>query len=110
MSWENLIKQSGLQTFAFETEVEYINLQARLESGEAIVKWEFSFEQRKEHMDKIKIEVTDIIDANLSDNEIKMINDDGPSSNSQHYSLIAGKLQPHKLMKFADGEIRLEWK
>ena len=102
MSWENLIKQSGLQTFAFETEVEYINLQTRLESGKAIVKWEFSFEQRKEHMDKIKIEVTDIIDANLSDNEIKMINDDGLS--------IAGMLHPHELVKFADGDIRLEWK
>ena len=102
MSWENLIKQSGLQTFAFETEVEYINLQTRLESGKAIVKWEFSFEQRKENMDKIKIEVTDILDANLSNDEIKMINDDGLS--------IAGKVKPKNLIKYADGDIRLEWR
>ena len=106
MSWENLIKQSGPQTFAFETEVEYINLQTRLESGKAIVKWEFSFEQRKEHLDKIKIEVTDIIGANLSDNEIKMINDDGLSIAGMFYK----KIQPHELVKFADGDIRLEWK
>ena len=102
MSWENLIKQSGRQTFAFETEVEYTNLQTRLESGKVIVKWEFSFEQRTEDMDNIQIEVTDIIDANLSDAQIKMINNDGLS--------IAGKVKPHELVKYTDGDIRLEWK
>ena len=102
MSWQNLIKQSGLQTFTFETKVEYTNLQTRLESGEVTVKWEFSFEQRTEDMDNIQIEVIDIIDANLSDDQIKMINNDGLS--------IAGKVKPHELVKYADGDIRLEWK
>ena len=102
MSWENLIKQSGRQTFAFETEVKFANLQTRMESGEVTVKWEFSFEQRTEHMDEIKIAVTDIIGANLSDDEIKMINNDGLS--------ISGMLHPHELVKYTDGDIRLEWR
>ena len=39
---------------------------------------------------------------NLSDDQIKMINNDGLS--------IAGKVKPHELVKYADGDIRLEWK
>lgn len=100
MSWENLIKQS--QTFTFETEVEYINLQTRLESGNVTVKWQFSFEQRTEHMDNVQIEVIDIIGANLSDSEIKMIDNDG--------LYLSGKVHPHELVKYIDGDIRLEWK
>ena len=53
-------------------------------------------------MDNIQIEVTDIIDANLSDDQIKMINNDGLS--------IAGKVKPHELVKYTDGDIRLECK
>ena len=53
-------------------------------------------------MDNVQIEVIDIIGANLSDSEIKMIDNDG--------LYLSGKVHPHELVKYIDGDIRFEWK